>query len=180
MKLRPRSNLLKSLPNGSVCAEIGVWRGEFSISILQNKNPRTLYLIDPWKFMPEYKNRIYGGMEANSQRDMDAIYNNVLKLRDRFPNVRVIRDTSLNASKRFSDNFFDWVYIDGNHSYQYVKIDLATYWKKIKVGGCLALDDYVHAPGVKKAVNEFVYKSRCQCKMVDDQVVLHKQENANV
>ena len=36
---------------------------------------------------------------------------------------------------------FDAVFIDGNHSYEYVKKDLENYWSKVKPGGIVALHD---------------------------------------
>ena len=39
------------------------------------------------------------------------------------------------------DNKFDALFIDGNHSYEYVKKDLENYWDKVKDGGIIALHD---------------------------------------
>lgn len=36
---------------------------------------------------------------------------------------------------------YDAVFIDGNHSYEYVKKDLENYWSKVKPGGIIALHD---------------------------------------
>ena len=36
---------------------------------------------------------------------------------------------------------FDAVFIDGNHSYEYVKKDLENYWHKVRVGGIIAMHD---------------------------------------
>ena len=36
---------------------------------------------------------------------------------------------------------YDAVFIDGNHSYEYVKKDLENYWSKVKDGGVIALHD---------------------------------------
>jgi predicted O-methyltransferase YrrM len=39
------------------------------------------------------------------------------------------------------DEGYDAVFIDGNHSYEYVKKDLENYWHKVKDGGIVALHD---------------------------------------
>ncbi len=39
------------------------------------------------------------------------------------------------------DDSFDAVFIDGNHSYEYVKKDLENYYPKVKDGGIIALHD---------------------------------------
>ena len=54
----------------------------------------------------------------------------------------------------------DWIYIDGNHLYEFVRDDLAAALPKLRPGGYLACDDYGHAgwweDGVRRAVDEFV------------------------
>ena len=39
------------------------------------------------------------------------------------------------------DGQFDALFIDGNHSYEYVKKDLENYWGKVRPGGIVALHD---------------------------------------
>ena len=39
------------------------------------------------------------------------------------------------------DGGFDALFIDGNHSYEYVKKDLENYWDKVRDGGIRALHD---------------------------------------
>jgi predicted O-methyltransferase YrrM len=51
---------------------------------------------------------------------------------------------------------FDWIYIDGDHSYEIVKQDLVAAHKKLAKGGMIVCDDYGNPCGVKQAVDEFV------------------------
>jgi len=152
------------MPKGGVCAEIGVWKGSFSKQILRVTKPAELHLIDPWKFETDeqYDDAFYGGKLRLNQHGMDQIYESVL---GRFQTeidtgiVRVHRQSSSEASTNFPDRYFDWVYIDGNHLYEYVKKDLSAYLPKVKVGGFITGDDYAlegwWEGGVKKAVDEF-------------------------
>lgn len=51
----------------------------------------------------------------------------------------------------------DMIYIDGAHEYRAVKSDLEAFWKVLRPGGALLMDDYApYCPGVMKATNEFV------------------------
>ena len=160
-KFRSRRRFLFSkLPKFSTGAEIGVWRGAFSQEILARCQPRALHLVDPWLFDPSFPRRWYGGGEAKSQSDMDAIYGSVVaRFRSR-PEVSVHRSPSHEAATAFPDHSLDWVYIDGDHSYEAVRRDLADWSAKVKPGGLIVGDDYEWkdesgACSVKRAVDEF-------------------------
>lgn len=159
-----RAFLLEMLDRNSVGAEIGVHQGDFSKQILDTIKPAKLHLIDPWKHMDAdlYKDAWYGGQVANGQRDMDLRHQGVIgRFRAEIESgqVEVHRAFSNDASAAFADDYFDWIYIDGNHLYEFVKNDLERYWHKVKAGGHLAGDDYGDGGwwdgGVKKAVDEF-------------------------
>ncbi|WKT58333.1 class I SAM-dependent methyltransferase [Candidatus Nitrosotenuis chungbukensis] len=160
-----RDFLLQILPKFSTGAEIGVNDGDFSERILEIVMPNKLHLIDPWKFESDefYDATPYGRENVPSQKMMDEKYENV---RNRFKNeirkdkIIINRGPSEKILSMFEDNYFDWVYIDGNHLYEFVKKDLILCIKKVKDGGIIAGDDYYDGGwcegGVKKAVDEFV------------------------
>ena len=140
-------------------AEIGVWKGDFSALILREIAPRKLHLIDPWKFYGEYPHRRYGGRIARNQDDMDEVFRVV---QDRFrdhPAVVIHRETAGTVLPDFDDDYFDWVYVDGNHSYEFVLADLRMCLPKMKRGGIIAGDDYEWGPEwdypVRRAVTDF-------------------------
>lgn len=43
-----REVIFEFLPINSRCAEIGVWRGDFSQQLLDKLMPVELHLVDPW------------------------------------------------------------------------------------------------------------------------------------
>jgi hypothetical protein len=110
-----------------------------------------------------YSDARYGGKVAPDQAAMDRLYESVLT---RFAGpiadgtVAVHRCGSQEASVRFADGSFDWVYVDGNHLYEFVRADLELYDLKVREGGVLAGDDYGEPgwwhDGVTRAVDEFV------------------------
>jgi hypothetical protein len=161
---RPRTFLLRELPIGSVGAEIGVHVGDFSAEILRVVKPSRLHLIDPWRYEagPEYREMGYGGQLRFGQAEMDDRYDGVMarfrKQREK-GQVSVHRGRSAVIAREFRDSYFDWVYIDGNHFYEFVKEDLERFLPKVKVGGYLAGDDYIEGwwkDGVRRAVTEFL------------------------
>jgi|GraSoiStandDraft_55_1057291.scaffolds.fasta_scaffold37980_4 hypothetical protein len=186
-KRDPRLFLLEGMPKNSVCAEIGVYRGDFSAKIVKIVEPRVLHLIDPWKFRTEktYENAWYGGALGVSQANMDSIFDSV---RERFKNqtrsgvISIHRAPSADVCSGFPDDYFDWIYIDGNHMYEFVKKDLESFYPKIKKDGYITGDDY-HGDDheawwhgdIKKAVDEFVSPGVCEkVLMRNNQFILRK------
>ena len=162
---RERARLLRRLPKHSVGVEIGVWAGDLSAAILRAVRPVQLHLLDPWAFAPDerYEQAWYGGARAGSQAEMDEVYKRVLQ---RFETeiadgaVVIHRSTSAEAAAGFEDASLDWVYVDGNHLYEYVRADLELFAPKVRPGGLLAGDDYGTPgwwdDGVRRAVDRFL------------------------
>lgn len=141
-KIRARNRLLGLLPKGGRGVEVGVWRGDFSEVLLHALDPMELHLVDPWKYLPEYGEALYGGAGARSQAEMDRLYRAVL---DRFASdcrVRVHRRASSRAAREFGDESLAWVYLDANHTYEEVHSDLDTWGPKVQPGGFLCGDDF--------------------------------------
>jgi len=180
---KDRTFLLEKMPKNSVCAEIGVHLGDFSDRILKIVNPKELHLIDPWNYEKNqnYSKSVYGGKRGVNQKTMDKRYERVLK---RFKserdskNVLVHREFS-RILEKVDDDFFDWVYIDGDHRYETVKKDLELSYSKVKQGGFITGDDYVDGHwwngGVKKAVDEIVIKENVKLvEIKNTQFILKK------
>jgi hypothetical protein len=179
-----RDRLLQSMPKQSVCAEIGVHLGDFSEKILRVVEPKKLHLIDPWKYETEttYKTSLYGGHKGGDQQNMDRRYEQVVaRFRTQLDQGRVVfhRAYSSDAAPDFADGELDWVYIDGNHLYEFVKKDLELYGPKVKPGGFITGDDYDYSGwwqgGVKRAVDELVASGAVKLvDILDGQFVVQK------
>ena len=132
-------------------AEIGVQTGIHAQSILDNLKIKELILIDIWgKYVQE-------GQSIN----FAEYYREVKKRFRRHNNVKILRRPSIKAVIRFADAYFDFVYIDGCHTYDAVIQDLNIWYPKIKQGGILCGHDFTKTlwPGVVKAVLEFCNKN---------------------
>jgi len=170
-----RRRLLEQLPKNAVGAEIGVWRGEFSRHLLDVTRPRELHLIDPWQFQGDYPRRMYGGKVARSQTEMDAIYEEV-RAGLSAPNVCFHRGLSSDVLKALPDSHLDWIYIDGNHSFEFVLEDLRLAARKVKPGGLISGDDYLWKDGedrpVSRAVSVFLREAFVDPLRIDSQFLL--------
>ena len=62
----------------------------------------------------------------------------------------------------------DYVFLDGGHDYETVKNDLDCCINVIKNNGTVLCDDYnlSYAPGVKKAIDEFVINNNFKCEII--------------
>jgi len=150
-----------TIPNRAICAEIGVWKGNFSEKILRTGRVKELHLIDPWTFRPEFPNRLYGGSSGRDQANMDAIAESVWQKFQSSPNVHIHRGKSLDMVRQFPDHYFDWVYIDGDHSYEAALDDLIAWYPKVKPGRLICVDDYswrdeAGRKSVKSAIERFL------------------------
>ncbi len=151
---RLRGKLLKKMPKNAVCAELGVMDGLFSKEILNITKPKKLILIDLWVVNQTFTDPI-------SQSEYDLKYNSVKEKFKSRPEVEIMKGRT-DLIKTFPDNYFDWVYIDANHTYEFVKNDLENCYPKIKPDGYIIGDDYSHENyvdmiyGVIEAVDEFV------------------------
>lgn len=180
-----RDELIRRLPRGGTGAEIGVWRGDFTARLLAGAQPAVLHLIDPWAFQPEFDRSWFGGSVAKSQEDMDAVYEGVER---RFASeitsnrIQIHRAQSVEAASEFASGHFDWVYVDGNHEYEYVLADLRAYTPLVRPGGYVVGDDYGSSGwwkgGVTKAVDEWAASSECELNAVlADQFILRRPES---
>jgi hypothetical protein len=136
-----RDFVIAQIPKGARCAEIGSWKGDFAARILGETQPSRLVLVDPWAFNPDFPRRWYGGGNAKSQADMDAIHASVVKRFSARPQVEIIRQPSVAGAQSISDESLDFVYIDGDHSRDAVHADLAAWFPKVRPGGLLVCDD---------------------------------------
>lgn len=179
-----REFVLRRLRKDSVCAEIGVYKGDFSTEILRVVRPAKLHLVDPWLFQPspEFSRSWYGGVLGADQSNMDAIYHSVLeKFRPNIVSgqVEVHRGKSADTYSQFPDQYFDWIYVDGDHRYEGVMKDFEFFGPKVKFGGMIAGDDYENPGwwngGVKKAVDEMLARRAYEKILIrDNQFILRK------
>lgn len=149
-----RQQLLELLPSNGVVAELGVYRGDFASKILDISKPKQLYLIDSWK--PDFQNPEQT-VDANEEFTRNKFRNEIEK-----GVVQIVKEESAVALESFDDEFFEWVYLDSDHSYEYTKKELEICSKKVKKNGLICGHDYTKGTwyawvrfGVVEAVNEF-------------------------
>ena len=130
-------------------AEVGVYKGVSTRQILGSCSD---ILDEYWAIDPFMK---YEQMNA----DWDALYRRVCAYMIEYPKLRALRLTSEESVKLFPKGYFDLVFIDANHHYDFIKQDLNLWKPLVRKGGILSGHDYKQGGqfpfwGVYTAVNE--------------------------
>ena len=139
-------------------AEIGVQIGLTAKNILGLlPSIEKYYAIDPWLDYAEY----HEGFRAKKltrvpQKQMDHSFDVFTRDTKQYKDIIVLlKMFSSEAVKYIEDGSLDFLFIDGNHSYESVKEDIKLYLPKVKKGGLISGHDYgLQLSGVKEAVQE--------------------------
>lgn len=173
-----RESLLTSVKSQlgdiSIAIEVGVWRGDYSKSIINTLEPATFHGIDPYELYEGYTDKP-DEYEFASQKNLDVLFGKVSKAFQGFnhdygsTNSLLVRQLGVNYASQFEDNSIDFVYLDGDHKYEPVKAEIDAWWPKVKKGGILAGHDYIERShieefGVIRAVDEFIQTTGLKLK----------------
>ena len=155
------------IPEGSIGAELGVWKGDSSAKFI--KRAKHIHLVDSWTieaykgsdehggydaYLNRYSTLVGSDNPADFQKYYDKIYRSVVK-RFAGQSVTIHRMPTDKWFDTFTEKL-DWIYVDASHSYEGCLHDLHKSWNMIKVGGYLLCDDFSDKKeGVKNAITEF-------------------------
>jgi len=115
-----------------VGAEIGVLKGEYTEVLC--KQGFKMYGIDLWEPYDTYKD--FQGKEV-----FDAYYKEAQERLSKY-DCTLIKGWSSDVVKQFENESLDFIFIDGNHAFEYVVEDLAKWSPKVKKGGIISGHDF--------------------------------------
>ena len=83
-------------------------------------------------------------------------------------NINIIKGNSNEIIPEMIKEKFDYVFLDGGHKYESVLKDLKSLTQIIQNNGVILCDDYdlTYAPGVKKAIDEYVLLNNFNLKIL--------------
>jgi len=114
--------------------EIGSYAGESTVMFA--KNFKKVVAIDP--FLNNYDTNDITCQYMDLTDVYFVFFNNTAP----YSNVELIKKTSDDAINNLKDQQFDFIYIDGLHTYNQIKKDINNYKPLIKSGGFIAGHDY--------------------------------------
>jgi hypothetical protein len=172
-----RNFIFKLIKKNSICCEVGVWRGDFSQIIIDKSQPQKLYLIDPWKdFGSDYFEKKHNKYSQENQNTRFTLVNKRFKDQIEKDIIIILRETSKDAIEKIQHIKFDFIYLDGNHKYEFIKFDLENYFTLLANEGYIVGDDY-RLKDVKKAVNEFVENNNIKNILIKNDHFIIKKSN---
>lgn len=130
-----------------LCAEIGTWVGKNAEIMLDIDDTMTLHCIDAYTNV--------GVTEDYSEGQPEEVKEKAKARLERFGDrVKFVYLQSEIAYSTYTDEYFDYIYIDADHTYFGAYRDMKTWWPKLKKGGVFAGHD-VAMGSVAKAVIDF-------------------------
>jgi predicted O-methyltransferase YrrM len=163
------NNLLKKLPKDFKYLEIGSYEGNSALYVSINFPNSNITCVDLWQDVEEYKGKNFNIIESNFDLNLKGLSN-------------------INKIKSTSDDFFvknktmyDFIYIDGNHKFDYVLRDCENAWKFLNDDGFLVCDDYIwnYYADIKLnpcfAVNKFLEKNKVKILLVTNSQIFFQK-----
>jgi len=156
---------VKKVRKGGFVVEVGSFYGDSSTRALatgieSSGSKASLYCVDP------FDEKFYQTVSFENVRESIRKRCGSGKVIDEFRKnmapypYTLIQKKSVDAAEDFLDGSIDFIFIDGNHSYEDVLADISAWYPKVKTGGVMCGHDYGKPEfGVTEAVHEFFLKA---------------------
>jgi len=133
-------------------AEVGVGQGKFSKFMHDTIHGLKLFSVDKPR---EGREKYYVAAKQRLAR---------------YPLNTLIVDSSMNAVGRIENKSLDFVYIDADHTFNYVVCDIVEWSKKVRDGGIVSGHDYMKRRGwgVIDAVNLYCKHNNKELLLTED------------
>ena len=122
-------------------------------------------IIPNTKFSNPFKQIYFTFIKRQDPYSMEAVED---LLSDFKNNIHLIKGNSNTILKKIDMSKINYVFLDGGHDFETVRNDLNSCTEVVDNGGTILCDDYnlSYAPGVKKAIDEYVKKKNYRCEIL--------------
>jgi predicted O-methyltransferase YrrM len=140
--------------------EVGTAGGRFAETLCSKIPGLKYYGVDTWKFNADDPFSATDEIQKGGAIRAKKVLANF--------DATLIKKKSLDAVKVFKDETLDFVYIDGNHSFDFVMQDIIQWTHKVKKGGIIAGHDYSREKrGVILAVDAYTSAHKLKLNIID-------------
>ena len=135
------------------------------LDLFEKNDENKTEIIPNTKFSNPLKHFYFKYLKKQDPYSLEAVKDLLKKFEN---NVHLITGNSNQVLKKIDMSKIDYVFLDGGHDYNTVKNDLNNCVEVINKNGTVLCDDYnlSYAPGVKKAIDEFVKINNFKCDIL--------------
>jgi len=140
-------------------AELGVWYGKTYFRLLEECPDLTLIGVDNWD--PRYPHFAHHKDQTENRAE-------VYGKKAPYGGRSIILEMEMSkAAETIADSSLDFVFVDGDHTYEGCRTDILRWLPKIKDSGWIMGHDYLW-PGVNQAVKELLSPVNCPVLETDE------------
>ena len=134
------------------------------IDLFEKSNENKSEIIPNTNFSNPFKKIYYKYLKRQDPYSFEAVTELLKKYKN---NIHLIKGNSNEILKKIDMSKIDYVFLDGGHDYETVRNDLNNSINVLENNGTILCDDYnlSYAPGVKKAIDEFVNTNNFNCSI---------------
>ena len=137
------------------------------LDLFEKSDENKFEVIPSTNFKNPFKKFYHQYIMRQDPYSIEAVSNLLKKFKNQ---VHLIKGNSNQVLKKMDMSKIDFVFLDGGHQYNTVVNDLNSCIDVLKFNGSILCDDYNlgSAPGVKKAIDEFVKINNFKCEIICD------------
>ena len=137
------------------------------LDLFEKSDQNKFEVIPSTNFKNPFKKFYHQYITRQDPYSIEAVSNLLKKFKNQ---VHLIQGNSNQVLKKMDMSKIDFVFLDGGHQYNTVVNDLNSCIDVLKFNGSILCDDYNlgSAPGVKKAIDEFVKINNFKCEIICD------------
>jgi predicted O-methyltransferase YrrM len=137
------------------------------LDLFEKSDENKFEVIPSTNFKNPFKKFYHQYITRQDPYSIEAVSNLLKKFKNQ---VHLIQGNSNQVLKKMDMSKIDFVFLDGGHEYNTVVNDLNSCIDVLKFNGSILCDDYNlgSAPGVKKAIDEFVKNNNFKCEIICD------------
>ena len=148
----------------------GMHNDEFKyigIDLFEENDENKDEIIPNTKFSNPLKTIFFKYIKRQNPYSLEAVKDLLNKFED---NIHLIKGNSNKILSKIDMKKIDYVFLDGGHEYNTVKNDLECCKEVVLSNGVVLCDDYdlTYAPGVKKAIDEFIENNSFKCSIISN------------